>query len=230
MFNSSSLSTKLPEGFLSLPFFRFKRLFVFVSFTKNFYLQTAVEFCQVLFFHLIIYLYFHLKLSSNYFFQLFAVYLLVFWYVWSPRQFCWLQHSMKLESYVTEIWYFPTAVLLCGSFCFHSNTVHCRGVFNFEPSHARITYLTIRNSYYRGFFFFFSTYHISWDRCSQKPQNLAGSSIHNLKKKHRNVANLPFVPKSMQSRRIGKKMKHWDAPSSSQYHVICGSTWPNHMR
>lgn len=115
----------------------------------------------MLFFHLIIYLYFHLKLSSNYFFQLFAVYLLVLWYVWSPRKFCWLQHSMKLESYVTEIWYFPTAVLLCGSFCFHSNAVHCRGVFNFEPSHARITYLTIRNSYYRvflGFFFSLTTF------------------------------------------------------------------------
>lgn len=60
---------------------------------------------------------------------------------------------MKLDSYVTEIWYFLTAVLLCGSFCFHSNTVHCRNVFNFEPNHARITYLTIRNSYYRDFFF-----------------------------------------------------------------------------
>ena len=60
---------------------------------------------------------------------------------------------MKLDSYVTEIWYFLTAVLLCGSFCFHSNTVHCRNVFNFEPNHARITYLTIRNSHYRVFFF-----------------------------------------------------------------------------
>ena len=165
--------------------------------------------------HLITYLYFYLKLSSNYFFQLFAVYLLVFWYVWSPRQFCWLQHSMKLDSYVTEIWYFLTAVLLCGSFCFHSNTVHCRNVFNFEPNHARITYLTIRNSHYRVFFFS-STYHISWDKCSQKPQNLACSSIHNLKKKCRNIARLPFVSKTMQSRQIGKKRKHWDVLSSSQ--------------
>lgn len=124
-----------------------------------------LNFVKCFFSHLITYWYFYLKLSSNYFFQLFSVYLLVFWYVWSPRQFCWLQHSMKLDSYVTEIWYFLTAVLLCGSFCFHSNTVHCRNVFNFEPNHARITYLTIRNSYYRDFFFF--TYHTSGDKCSQ---------------------------------------------------------------
>lgn len=114
---------------------------------------------------------FYLNLDFKYFCQLLAVYLLVFSYVWSSRQFCWSQHSVNLDSYnVTEIWYFLTAVLLCGSFCFHSNTVHCKSVFNFEPSHSRTTYLTIRSSYCSVFL---SIYHISWDKCSQKPQNLA---------------------------------------------------------
>lgn len=127
----------------------------------------------------------------------------------------WLQHSMKLESHnMTEIWYFLTAVLLCGSFYFHSNTARCRSAFNFEPNHSRITYLSLRSSYCRVSF----TYHISWDKCSQKPQNLAclSESTHNLKKKCRNIAGPPTASKAMQPGKTGKEMKHRDVLLGSQ--------------
>ena len=122
---------------------------------------------------------------------------------------------MKLPSHnVTETWYFLTVVPLCGSFCFHSNAVHCR-VFLILSQIILELHIELLEVVTTEFFF---TYHISWDKCSQKPQNLAcwSESIHNPKKKCGNITGPPTVSKAMQPRKIGKEMKHWDVPSSSQ--------------
>lgn len=185
----------------------------------------VVEFCQMLFSHLITYWYFYLKLSSNYFFQLFSVYLLVFWYVWSPRQFCWLQHSMKLVHIRDWNLVFPDSCTFCVvASVFTQMPVHCRNVFNFEPNHARITYLTIRNSYYRDFF----TYHTSWDKCSQIFRTWL---VHQFTIWKRNAEILQVFPLYQKPCRQDGLERKWSTemcrPAANT--MLSVDLWPNHM-
>lgn len=73
-------------------------------------------------------------------------------------------HTMWLKSGISWQLYF------CAVASVFTQILFIVSVFNFEPSHSRTTYLTIRSSYCSVFL---SIYHISWDKCSQKPQNLA---------------------------------------------------------
>lgn len=68
---------------------------------------------------------------------------------------------------MTEIWNFLIAVLLYGSFCFCSNTIHYVSVSDFESNNSRITYETAtRNSYCEVSF----TYPMSCDTGSPRPR------------------------------------------------------------
>lgn len=151
--------------------------------------------------------------------------------MWSPSNFAdsntiwsWI-HTLWLKAAFSWLLYFWVVA------CFHSDTVLYGSALNVEPNYSINIYLIIRSSYCRVPF----TYHISWNKCSQKPQNLASisDSIHNLNKKCRNITVPPphthTISKAMQPRQIGKEWSTEMCHGEAKYLTISGSTWSNHM-
>lgn len=174
----------------------------------------------MLFLHFISFLNLCLNLGSKYFCQLFSVP----WYVWSSRQFCdsnttwswiqmtWLKSGISWQLYFCVVASVFTQILIIMGM-----------LFDFEPNLSRTTYLTsIWNSYCRVPF----TYHISWDKCSQKPQNLAwlSESAHTWNKKCRSITGPLNCIKSRVAKKDWKGNEELWVPWGSQ--VLC-YLWTN---